>query len=415
MKNVLIISYYWPPSGGAGVQRWLKFSKYLPQFGWHPIVLTVDEKSANYPQKDFSLVKESSSIETHRTRSFEFYSLYAGMKKDKQVPYGGFSNEGEPGLFQKIARFIRGNFFIPDPRKAWNRFAIKKAIELIESNDIQVIVTTSPPHSTQLVGLQLKKRFPSIRWIADWRDPWTDIYFYDKLYPTRRARAKDRKYEEQVIQNADFVVVVSDSIKHILQKRYGVDDKLQIIPNGYDEDDFLTPVSINEKYSNEIVYTGTLTNEYPLKEIVDLAHNTSFRFRFIGNVTPEFKELIRQNGLSARFTFCESVAHREIIKVMKQAGILLLLIPKTKNNEGILTGKLFEYIGARRPILAIGPPRSDAKNIIESVGGGLFFSYEQTKSVKDEDLRACVISEAKLQPTYFSRKNLCRQIQKLFV
>ena len=151
MKKVLIITYYWPPSGGAGVQRWLKFAKYLPEYGWQPVILTVDPKYASYPQRDESLVAEvDPQCLVFTTKSFELYNLYKLISSKKEVPYGGFANASKEGLFQKLSKFLRGNFLLPDPRKGWNKYAVKKAIELIRQFDIDTVVTTSPPHSTRL-------------------------------------------------------------------------------------------------------------------------------------------------------------------------------------------------------------------------------------------------------------------------
>ena len=156
MNKVLIITYYWPPSGGAGVQRWLKFSKYLPEFGWDPVILTVDPEYAAYPVIDNSLNFDiSSSVEVHKTPAIDYFNIY---NKDKsKIPAAGFANTGERSFNDKIFRFIRGNFFIPDPRRGWNSYASKKACELIETKGINHVITTSPPHSTQLIGLKIKK------------------------------------------------------------------------------------------------------------------------------------------------------------------------------------------------------------------------------------------------------------------
>ncbi|HNW57972.1 MAG TPA: glycosyl transferase family 1, partial [Bacteroidales bacterium] len=186
-SQVLIITYYWPPSSGAGVQRWLKFSKFLPENGWDPVILTIDPEYATYPATDDSLCSEiSKELKVHRTKATDYFRFY---KKDKsKIPSAGFATDGKKNLVGKILRFVRGNFFIPDPRRGWNKFAFKEACRLIETEGIKHIITTSPPHSTQLIGLKLKKRYPEIKWIADLRDPWTDIYYYDQFYHTRIAK-----------------------------------------------------------------------------------------------------------------------------------------------------------------------------------------------------------------------------------
>ena len=188
MKKILIITYYWPPSGGAGVQRWVKFVKYMTTMGIEPFVLTVHPDYATYPQTDLTLEKDiPDNVQVFYTKSFELYSLYKKISSNKEVPYGGFSNTRKLDIKEKILRFIRGNFIIPDPRKGWNKYAIKKAKELIRLFQIDTVITTSPPHSTQLIGLQLKNQL-DIKWLADLRDPWTDIYYFRQMYPTFLAK-----------------------------------------------------------------------------------------------------------------------------------------------------------------------------------------------------------------------------------
>ncbi len=407
MKKILIITYYWPPSGGPGVQRWLKFAKYLPEFGWEPIVLTVDENYASYPQKDSSLLKEVGFIETHKTKSFEILNLYSSLNKEKQIPYGGFSNEGDPSFMKKVSRFIRGNFFIPDPRKGWNKYAYQKAVELIKENNIDVVVTTSPPHSTQLIGLELKKNNLVKKWIADLRDPWTDIFYYDKFYPTKWARKIDKNLEAEVISNCDELITVSNSIKNIYADRYGNKDKIHVLTNGFDTADFPQQLFEIEPNVNEFLYTGTVSSEYPIEEVVSLAKIfINHTFRFIGSVHPYFLELVEKEGLSERFIFQKSIPHSEIVKEMTKAGILLLLIPKMENNEGILTGKLFEYLGSKRPIFAIGPKNGDAKGIIEKTKRGIYLDYNSVVDIKKDELQVEQVGDENEEYLNYSRKSI---------
>ena len=187
MKKVLVITYYWPPSGGAGVQRWVKFIKYFKDQNINPFIISVDPDFASYPLIDNSLKNDiPDNTNVYLTKTNEPYSLYKKINNN-QTPYAGFANEGRPNFFQKIARFIRGNFFIPDSRKGWNNFAYKKAVEILEKENIDTVITTSPPHSTQLIGLKLKET-QNIKWIADLRDPWTDIYYYKSMLHTKWAK-----------------------------------------------------------------------------------------------------------------------------------------------------------------------------------------------------------------------------------
>ena len=383
MKKILIITYYWPPAGGPGVQRWLKFAKYLPEFGWEPIILTVDDNYASYPQKDSSLLDEVSGVEVHKTKSFEILNLYSSLNKDKQVPYGGFSNEGNPSFLKKVSRFIRGNFFIPDPRKGWNSFAYSEAKRIIEEQKIDIVVTTGPPQSTHLIGLKLKKNAVVKKWIADFRDPWTDIFYYNKFYPTKLSLYIDRKYERLVMLNSDVLITVSEGFKQLFCNRYDVADKFNVISNGYDGIDFEDNKSV-KNISNEIVYTGTISNDYPLSNIIELAKNTEiFKFKFIGNVPEELKELVEKEGLQEKFTFKGTVSHSEAINEMTSAALLLLLVPEIPQNEGIVPGKVFEYIHAQRPILAIGSGNGDLSKIINDTKSGKLVDFSDVDGLKE--------------------------------
>ena len=188
-KPILIITYYWPPSGGSGVQRWVYFSKYLKKLGYSPIVLTIDLKSASYPAIDRSLINETQGIPVHYVKSFNWIKIYSWFKKGKKdkIPQGEFSKKG---LVDHIAAFIRGNFFIPDARVNWAKSAIKEALRIVKSHKIEKIITTGPPHSTHLIGLNLKNQL-NFKWIADFRDPWTDIFYVKSFYRLSFAKKKD--------------------------------------------------------------------------------------------------------------------------------------------------------------------------------------------------------------------------------
>ena len=416
LKKVLIITYYWPPAGGPGVQRWLKFAKYLPEFGWEPIILTVDENYASYPQVDSSLLEQVSDVEVHKTKSIEVLNLYSSLKKNKQVPYGGFSNEGNPSFIKKVSRFVRGNFFIPDPRKAWNKHAYKKAVEIIKENNIDVVVTTSPPHSTQLIGLKLKQNNLVKKWIADLRDPWTDIFYYDKFYPTKIARKIDRKLEGEVILNCDKLITVSESIKTIYSERYDVASKTHVLTNGFDDDDFQDITDVD--YSNEIVYTGTVSDDYPLEQVIELAKNTSvFNFKFIGKVPYDFKIKIKEENLEDRFKFISTIPHAEVVLEMAKAAVLFLLIPDVQDNEGIVTGKIFEYLKSKRPIYAIGPKNGDVDEILRSTNTGEIVSYNNSDysflKKLEEDLKNGDLNVDSSNIEQYSRKNITSKLSEL--
>ncbi|MBK7966349.1 MAG: glycosyltransferase [Bacteroidetes bacterium] len=238
MKKVLVITYYWPPSGGAGVQRSLKFVKYLSHMGFSPMVLTVKEDKASYPLHDSSLLTEvPQTVKVVRTNSFEPLNILSSIIGKKNVPYGGFANANKESKKQKFLRWVRGNFFIPDARVGWVSYAFKEAKRIIEDEKIECVYISSPPHSSQLIGLKLKETFPQLRWVADLRDPWTDIYYYKDLLHGKRAKLKDEQFEKHVLEKADAIVVVSEPIKNsFLEKSVLVlPSKIHVLPNGFDE------------------------------------------------------------------------------------------------------------------------------------------------------------------------------------
>ena len=421
MKKVLIITYYWPPSGGAGVQRWLKFAKYLPEFGWQPVILTVDPEYASYPQRDESLMGEvNPECLVYTTKSFELYNLYKLISGKKEVPYGGFANESKEGLLQKVSKFLRGNFLLPDPRKGWNKYALKKADELIRQYNIDTVVTTSPPHSTQLIGLKLKQKF-DIRWIADLRDPWTDIYYYNQFGHTALARTIDQNYERKVVENADLLITVSEDVKRIFaeKSKLPIAAKTVVIPNGFDEDDF----RINEvppETKKIITYTGTISEAYDvdcfLKALsqLDSSLKSQLLIRFVGKVPPPVEHKFRSTGLEVELA--GYVDHPKSIEYLFRSGLLLLVIPKVKNNKGILTGKFFEYLASEKPILAIGPTDGDLAKIIQETQCGQLFDYTDSDGMHrflHEKLNNTTAPSNNELANQYSRKALTRKISQI--
>jgi glycosyltransferase involved in cell wall biosynthesis len=419
MNKVLIITYYWPPSGGAGVQRWLKFSKYLPEFDWEPIILTVDPEYAAYPVTDFSLTEELPlSVKVHKTPAINYFSIY---KKDKsRIPAAGFANSVENTLKGKILRFIRGNFFIPDPRRGWNKYAFRKACEIIETEEIKHVITTSPPHSTQLIGLKIKKKYPAVRWIADLRDPWTDIYYYDQFYPTFISKRIDSGFEKQVLEKADRLITVGPVLKKMfLQKNKGIVEKTEVITNGYDKEDFagITPLTPG---IFTISYIGTLSDAYPVKGFLEALkafnkNGIDFKLRFIGTVAPKQKELILTVIESSCIEFINSVDHQEALRYMSESTILLLIIPDHHSNKSIITGKLFEYIAAGKPVICLGPTDGDAAVFLNETGHGNTFSYRDSRGILDylTTLLTDNSVTGKISPDVYSRKELTKKVVSL--
>ncbi len=421
MKKVLIITYYWPPSGGAGVQRWLKFAKYLPEFGWQPVILTVDPDYASYPQSDESLLSEiDPECLVFTTKSFELYNFYKVISGKKEVPYGGFASDSKESPFQKVSKFLRGNFLLPDPRKGWNKFALKKAEELIRQFDIDTVVTTSPPHSTQLIGLKLKQKF-NIRWIADLRDPWTDIYYYDQFMHTALARTIDIRYERKVVENADLLITVSKDAKRIFaeKSKLPVAAKTVVIPNGFDEEDFRIK-AVHTETKKVITYTGTISEAYDVEcfltalQSLDNDLKQQIRIRFVGKVPPSVVQKFRATGLEIELV--GYVDHTKSIDYLFRSDLLLLVIPKVKNNKGILTGKFFEYLASQKPVLAIGPTDGDLAKIIQETQCGQMFDYTDPDGMLQflqESLSSPVSGANHKIINEFSRKQLTRKLATL--
>ena len=421
MKKVLIITYYWPPSGGAGVQRWLKFAKYLPEFGWQPVILTVDPEYASYPQRDESLLSEvDPNCLVYTTKSFELYNFYKLISRKKEVPYGGFANESKEGLLQKVSKFIRGNFLLPDPRKGWNKYALKKAEELIKLHHIDTVITTSPPHSTQLIGLKLKQKL-NIRWIADLRDPWTDIYYYNQFKHTALARKIDKSYERKVVENADQLITVSEDVKRVFaeKSRFPISEKTVVIPNGFDEDDFrLTNFPAEAK--KVITYSGTISEAYRVDCLLEALHRlnddlkSQVRIRFVGKVPSSIEQKFRSTGLEIELV--GYVDHPKSIEYLFRSDLLLLVIPEVKNNRGILTGKFFEYLASQKPILAIGPIDGDLAKIIRETNCGKLFDYDDSEGmlqfIQNTLAKPISVSNPERMNRY-SRKQLTHKIAEL--
>ncbi len=422
MKKILIITYYWPPSGGAGVQRWLKFSKYLPEFGYNPVILTVDEKQASYAQMDYSLSQEiNPELQVYKTKTFEPYNLYRKLSNKKEIPYGGFTNEKKITLFEKLSRFIRGNLFVPDPRRGWNRYALKKGLQLIRAEQIDIVITSGPPHSTHLIGKKLKER-TGIRWITDFRDPWTDIYYYKSLYHSGLATRFDQYLEKTVLTNADKIITVSEEVRKLLLKKIpGSTDKIAVIPNGYDEADFENTDAVhNEVFT--ITYTGTISMNYRIDQFIEAVSllpdgvKEQLKIRFVGNVPDEIINLFNRKNLGSMVEVLGYIPHQQAISQMAGASILLLAIPDSPDNKGIVTGKFFEYLAAQRPILAIGPLGGDVDIMVQKCKAGKLFSYDETEKMRqfileifEQEQKGVTWSKTTGTEKY-TRRNLTREL-----
>lgn len=431
MKKVLIITYYWPPSGGAGVQRWLKMVRYFPENGIEPVILTVDPARASYPLLDHSLEHDvPSHTKVFKTNTFEPLSIYRLIFSGGRLPKPGFSDDSDPGVLKKIARYIRGNIFIPDARIGWKRFALKKSLEIMRRMKISAVICTSPPHSTQLVGLALKRK-TGIPLIIDLRDPWTDIYYMHKLFRSRFAMNQDLRMENKVLENADLIITVSESLKNLFRNKImDVAPKIEVITNGFDHTDFENlPTSVQHEFV--ITYAGTMSDDYPtdsfihaVKSVLNDLPDLRIRINLIGQFSEAIVQNFRLHGLGDRINLFGYLDHLEVIKILNNSSILLLIIPDVAQNEGIVTGKLFEYLAIRKPILCFGPLYGDAAKIINECESGKVFGYDQPSEaavwLKDHArkfFKNQVLSIGNQNITKYTRqflaKKYCQEIEKL--
>ena len=391
MTRFLYITYYWPPSAGAGVQRGVKFVKYLRRMGLEPIVITVDPESASYPGRDDSLVKEiPGDVRVVRTRSFEPLRLLARLAGNKAVPQAGFASGAQAGWGARAMRWVRGNWLIPDARRGWVTYALKAAGKIIEEEDVRCVVISSPPHSSQLIGPALKRRFPKLRWISDLRDPWTDIYFARELHQGERAERINAAHEAAVMNGADALVVVGPSMERALAERYGptVARKITVIPNGYDAEDMQLVRDVcppGDRF--RVTYVGSMAGSYrpecffrSMRRVAAMLDRT-LELRFVGPVGLEVRELARQIGVEQWCTWLDPVPHDEALKEMAAAHVLLLVIPEAPGDERILTGKLFEYVGVGVPVLGVGPPQGDAAVVLRECGAGRMFARDEEQAM----------------------------------
>ena len=379
----MILTYYWPPSGGSGVQRWMYFAKYLKALGWEPSVITVDEKQASYPVLDHQLLEEVKDIAVLKTDTKEPLKIYSQLisgSRKKAIPQGHVNKKG---WMAKFSAFIRGNFFIPDARIGWNTFAISEAKKLIQKEGIQKVITTGPPHSSHLVGLQLKAQF-DIQWWADFRDPWTDIFYNKDLYRTVLAQKKDVSWESKVLQNADGILttVGGNFVQKLTIK--APNQKFHILPNGYDQDLILSVPKTSIKPFH-IVYTGLLTDNQDyipvIKVLNEMAGHPHIRLSLAGNINDHILENIRQTAPKIEIDFKGYLPHKEAIALMKSGDLLLNFIFKGADLD-MISGKLLEYLATEVPVLSIGDPQSEAGKLLSLASFAQMIDAEDIEAIK---------------------------------
>lgn len=430
MKRVLIITYYWPPSGGSGVQRWLKMSKYLPENGWQPVIYTAE--NAEYPVEDASLAQdvaaEAEILKRRIVEPYTFYKQFLGMKKEEKVK-AGFINESakKSSWKEKLSVWLRGNLFVPDARRWWIKPSVKYLTQYLKKHSVDAIVSTGPPHSMHLIAMALHKKF-NIPWVADFRDPWTNIDFYKDLKLTRCADRKHHRLERQVLAEATKVVTVGWHCAEDLEN-HGAKD-VAIVTNGYDVDNHgprieaNPPLHANNNSPFVLSHIGIIgANRNPesfWQAINELTQTIDLKIRLIGQVDNSVLASIKYYNIERFVEIIPYIPHNQVIEEQQKSDVLLLFVNNSQNAKGILTGKIFEYMVSGRPILSIGPEDGDSARVLNETQTGVTVDFNDKERMKTVILdffakhqeNQLIVNNRELVEKY-SRRNLTKDFVKI--
>jgi len=421
----LIITYYWPPAGGPGVQRWLKFVKYLLEFGIEPIVYC--PKNPNYPIIDVNLEQEiPKDITILKQPIQEPYKLanLISKKSSKNISSGIIPKTNKQSFVERVLLYIRGNCFIPDSRKYWIKPSVKFLSQYIEKNGIKTIITTGPPHSTHLIGLKLKERL-GVKWFADFRDPWTTIGYHKQLKLTKASKTKHLHLEGAVLNSANYIIVTSENTRKEFQLK--TQKPIEVITNGYDVHNVPRPKK-DSKFT--LSHIGSLLSERNpiilwkvLQELIEERKDfgEAFELKLIGLVSKDVLQSMYEHNLRDFTKVVGYVSHAEAIKAQMESRVLLLLEIDSEDTKTIIPGKLFEYMASETPILAIGPKDSDVEQIIEATNTGLYFGYTERNQIKSqiisyfEAYKNDDLSNNPIGLKQYSRKELTSKLAELIL
>jgi len=434
-KRILIISYYWPPAGGPGVQRWLKFVKYLPDFGWEPTVFIPENPS--YPIVDETLQKDvPKNLKMIKTKIWEPYQLAEKFGKvNKKFKAGQFDVGENQSWKAKLSIFVRGNFFIPDARVFWVKPSVEFLEKYLKVNHYDVLVTTGPPHSLHLIGLNLKKKLPDLKWIADFRDPWTEISYYKHLKLTKIADKKHRKLESEVFKNADITLATSYTDAENFRKKGA---NAFCITNGFDVD-ASTTLSMTEENSKTLPLSNSTTKftlsyigvleqlrnpEILWETLNDLvSENEGFRndfeLKFVGRLDDKILQKIESSALKNNLTNLGYQTHDIALKHMQDSTVLLMTNFPQESSKGIIPGKIFEYLATGKTILSFGPKDADVEKILNETKAGKHFGYEEKENLKNfilesyQNWKSGTLNQNAENIEQFSRKNLTQKLVDL--
>lgn len=421
--KVLIITYYWPPAGGPGVQRWLKFVKYLPSFGVQPHVYIPENPT--YPLTDEGLLTEVSAeailVKKRITEPYAWASVFS-KGNTKKISSGIIPDKKKQSALQRLMLWVRGNLFIPDARVLWVRPSVHFLADYIKRYGIDTVITTGPPHSLHLIGLGLKQRY-DIKWIADFRDPWTTIGYHKELKLSKYASEKHKVLESQVLNTADAILVTSPTTRKEFMEL--TDKPISVITNGYD-DETVVKQPLDDKFT--LAHIGSFLSErnpqvlwQALAELVNdnPEFAEKFRLKLIGAVSREVLHSIADYGLNSYVDNLGYVSHAEAVAQQRKSQVLLLIEIDRPETKCIIPGKLFEYMVSNRPILAIGPEGADMAEIVKTTNTGVFVLYTEKQKIKDTliqyfaEYQKGTLKSHAIGLQHYSRKNLTEQLVSL--
>lgn len=423
MQKVLIITYYWPPAGGPGVQRWLKFATYLPSFQFKPIVYIPENPS--YPIKDPTLSEEipdNLEIISHPIREPYAIANKVSGNKSKVISKGIIEHSSKQGIIQKALLFARGNFFIPDARVGWVAPSVKYLLEVIRKEKIKTIITTGPPHSVHLIGLELKKQL-QIKWIADFRDPWTTIGYHQQLKMLTYAKEKHYRLEKEVLDTADQLVVTSWITQKEFQQK--TNTPIEVVTNGFE---IKSEVVAKKDKAFTVAHIGSLLSRRNPKmlwkifsEMLETSEDfrNNFKLLLAGVVSDEVMKSLNSYGLGPYTEFLGYIPHFKAVKLQKTSRLLLLIEINSDETKAIIPGKLFEYMASGTPIISIGPEGSDVKRLLQETETGQYFTYSENSALMTyltEIFQKFQNNELEIKGKNimkYSRKSLTKQLSEL--
>lgn len=381
--KVLLITYYWPPAGGSGVQRWLKFVKYMSEFGIDPIVFTVDDPS--YIIEDPTLLGEvPEKVEIIRQSLWEPNQLLSKLNKGGKQESAGFL-KADPSFIERQMHYIRANYFIPDARKYWVKPSVKRLLTFLKEHPVDLMISTGPPHSAHLIACELKRK-TGVKWVADFRDPWTNIDYFQNLPLSQRSRQKHHDLEDEVLRQADAVLVVGKTMKEEFLDR---NEKVYVLSNGYDDSGFEDETALDAKFTishigmmnadrNPVIFWKALSEL--VTEHEDLASDLSVKL--IGKCDQVVYQSVKEFKLSSYVNFIAYVAHKDVLAYQRASQVLLLAVNNVPSAKSVVTGKVFEYLQSKRPILGIGPLDGDLADILEETSSGHMVDFNDLEAVK---------------------------------